>query len=236
MLKQKLLHQEQGFTLVEVLVAILIATLFVSAAMQTMVIAAIFKAKAQEYAEATTWIQEDLENIRYQAANFQYTSLSANANSGDSLINVTSVNDLAASDNLKVGTDSGTYTIATGGITGNSLTITSSLGTTQSQGAVVVGITRCNSGLDTGFADGLRDKIIGSNQTETTTSVDVSKTSNLTGKTFTLSRTATVSRISNTAPYSVLQVSYKVLPTSGGSSVANFYTEVIPNAALQCPK
>lgn len=232
MLKPTLPQQEQGFTLVEVLVAILITTLFVTVAMQSIVIAAIFKARAQEFSEATTWIQEDLENIKYQAANLQYTSLSANAASGALLINVASVDGLAATDSLKAGSDSGTYTI--GGIVGNVLTIIPGLGTGQAQGAVVVGTTRCNaSSIDTGFADGLRDKIIGSNQTGATKVNNITKTSNRTGQSFTLEKTTTVSSASYNA-YNVLQVSYKVL-SSSGNSVAKFYTEVIPNAAFQCP-
>lgn len=71
MFKLKLPKQEQGFTLVEVLVAILITTLFVAVSMQAMVLAAVFKTRAQESAEATTWIQEDLENVKYQASRYK---------------------------------------------------------------------------------------------------------------------------------------------------------------------
>lgn len=71
MFKPKLPQQEQGFTLVEVLVAILITTLFVAVSMQAMVLAAVFKTRAQESAEATTWIQEDLENVKYQASRYK---------------------------------------------------------------------------------------------------------------------------------------------------------------------
>lgn len=233
MFKLKLPHQEQGFALVEVLVAILIMTLFVAISMQAMVIAAVFKARAQEFSEATTWIQEDLENVKYQAANFQYTSLSANAANGASSITVASLNDLAATNKLKVGSDTGTYTI--GVIAGNTLPITPALGTAQFRGAVVVGTTRCNAGsVDTGFADGLRDKIIGSNRTTGTPYSEpaVLKISKLTKKRFNMTRTTT---IPDTEPYNVLQINYDVTPESGGSSVASFYTEVIPNAALQCP-
>lgn len=60
----------RGFTLVEVLASILIATVFVATAMQAMVIATLFKARAQEYSEATTWIQEDLENVMLQASEY----------------------------------------------------------------------------------------------------------------------------------------------------------------------
>ena len=126
--------------LVEVFVAILITSVFVAVAMQAMVLAAFFKAGAQKYAEATTWIQSDLENVKYKAANFPLpnTSLTANANAGVSSINVASVDGFAVNDKLKVGSDTGTYTI--NAISGNALTITPTLGTAQSQNAVVVAI------------------------------------------------------------------------------------------------
>lgn len=303
MLKPKSSKQEQGFTLVEVLVAILIATIFVTVAMQMMVIAAMFKVRAQEDAEATNWIQEDLENVRYQAANYKTTSLTANANSGISSITVASSDDFEVNDRLRVGSDTLIYRVTTK--SGTTLNITPNLGTNQSQGAAVlmdsvistsltadqssgnssitvasvdnfavndrvqVGTetttylisainsatktltitpslrtnksegdavalsTRCKpTAPEDGFADGLRDKISGSNLTTTTNSVSVSKTSNFTNKPYTLTRTTT---LSSEAPYNLLQVRYDVSPTSGGSSIANFYTEVIPNAALQCP-
>lgn len=244
MLKPKLLQQEQGFTLVEVLVAILITTLFVGVAMQSMVIAAIFKARAQEFAEATTWIQEDLENVKYEAAKFQYTSLVDETSVLDTdpkheltdiVLKIASVDGFQTGDKLIVGTDSTDNTIASIDTTAKTITLNAVLGNDLPKDTVMVATTRCTNSLDTGFADGLRDKIIGSNQTGATKTNDIPKASNRTGQTFTLKRTTTVSRFDINAPYNVLQVSYEVLPTSGGSSVANFYTEVIPNAALQCP-
>lgn len=68
MLKSKLLQQQQGFTLTEVLVAILITSVFVATAMQAMVIAAIMKVQAQKIAQATTWVQQDFENVKYKAS------------------------------------------------------------------------------------------------------------------------------------------------------------------------
>lgn len=59
--------QEQGLTLVEVLVASMVMLVFAAVAMQTLVMATAFKVKGQEVAEATTWMQEDVESARYQA-------------------------------------------------------------------------------------------------------------------------------------------------------------------------
>lgn len=53
------------------------------------------------------------------------------------------------------------------------------------------------------------------------------------GKTYTLTRQVAVSA---TAPYDVLQLTYSVTESGGTASIATMYTEVIPNAALQCSR
>jgi type II secretory pathway pseudopilin PulG len=151
--KPKLPKPEQGFTIFEVLIAILIATIFVAVTMQMMVVAALFKVRAQEYAEATAWIQEDLEDVKYQASSFPYTSLTANAAAGDTGITVTSADSFAVNDKLKVGSDTGTYTISAK--SANTLTITPGLGTAQSSNALVVATTattRCKNSMLTSRA------------------------------------------------------------------------------------
>ena len=60
--------QEAGFTLSEVLVAILLVTTFVAVAMQGLVVAMLLKSKALQIAEANRWVQADLEQIRSQTA------------------------------------------------------------------------------------------------------------------------------------------------------------------------
>lgn len=70
--------QEAGFTLVEVLVGLLVITGFISTAMQALVTATVFKVKGQELSEATTWIQEDLERVKYEANRLDYVGSSYN--------------------------------------------------------------------------------------------------------------------------------------------------------------
>jgi hypothetical protein len=62
------LHPAQtgGFTLSEVLLAILLTTIFVAVALQGMVVAMLLKSKALHMAEADRWVQADLEQIRSQ--------------------------------------------------------------------------------------------------------------------------------------------------------------------------
>ncbi|WP_198406064.1 prepilin-type N-terminal cleavage/methylation domain-containing protein [Parathermosynechococcus lividus] len=57
----------KGFTLAEVLASILVISLFTVAAMQAVVVAALFQSNARRFAEASNWIQDDLENIKIVA-------------------------------------------------------------------------------------------------------------------------------------------------------------------------
>jgi len=259
MLKPKLPQQDQGFTLVEVLVAILITTLFVAVAMQSMVIAAIFKAKAQEYSEATTWIQEDLENVKYQASQLGIKNIQSMI-SADEFITISNHGFASGDPVIFVGdgtiagglSKNTTYYVRD--VTTNTFKVASTAGgaaidlTSDSTGSLSsIATSRCNATRTTGYADGLRDLITGSDQTGNTNDVynppssgnnqtrDITLKSKFTNKTFRLTRTTT---IPDTTPYNVLQVSYTVSPIFGGTfgaPVANFYTEVIPNAAFQCP-
>lgn len=257
MFKPKLLKQEQGFTLVEVLVAILITTLFVSVAMQGMVIAAIFKAKAQEYSEATTWIQEDLENVKYQASQLGIKTVQSMI-AADELITISN-HGFASGDTVLFvgdGTIAGglskntTYYVRD--VTTNTFKVTSTAGgaaidlTSDSTGSLSsIATSRCNAGSpNAGFADTLRDWITDTNHTNGITDVtidenpvDIPKTSNRTSKAFILKRTTTISSLARPSviPHNLLRVSYDVLPTSSVLSVAKFYTEVIPDVAIQCP-
>lgn len=59
---------ETGFTLSEVILAILITTLFVAVGLQGMVVAMLLKSKALHIAEASRWVQVDIEQMRSQLA------------------------------------------------------------------------------------------------------------------------------------------------------------------------
>ena len=67
---------EKGFAMLEVLVSILVVTTFVAVSLQAMVIAAYARVRAHEKSEAVLLIQEDLEQIKYQAieANLAYSA------------------------------------------------------------------------------------------------------------------------------------------------------------------
>lgn len=221
MFKPKLPQQNQGFTLVEVLVAILIASLFVTVAMEAMVLAAVFKARARQYTEATNWIQEDLENVKSQAALPSTILTSVNSN----VLGVASTAIFEVGDQLKVGTDSTNYVIQS--ITpGSSITLTPILVSTPLVNASVklIKSRRCNATTaDTGFGNYLNNNL---------PALSKGGTYKILEKDYTLTRTTT---IRNVAPYDVLQLTYSVTPQGGGSPIATTNTEVIPDAAFQCP-
>jgi prepilin-type N-terminal cleavage/methylation domain-containing protein len=67
--------QEQGLTLVEVMVAMMVALIFVTVTMQMIVSAAFFRARAEQYDEAVNWIQEDLESVISQSGQYQMNAV-----------------------------------------------------------------------------------------------------------------------------------------------------------------
>ncbi len=62
----------QGFTLIEVLTGMLLMSAFLGAALQSMVLSTALKVKSQDVSETMTWIQEDLERLRYEANRLHY--------------------------------------------------------------------------------------------------------------------------------------------------------------------
>lgn len=63
---------EAGFTLAEVIIAILLVTIFVAVALQGMLVALLLKSKNLQLAEANRWVQQDVEQIRSQITSTQF--------------------------------------------------------------------------------------------------------------------------------------------------------------------
>jgi prepilin-type N-terminal cleavage/methylation domain-containing protein len=80
---QQSAHINEGFTLVEVLVSILITTVFVTVSLQGVMAAMLLQSKSFHQAEANNWIQSDLAELRWQASisqlAFDRTRCQANA-------------------------------------------------------------------------------------------------------------------------------------------------------------
>jgi prepilin-type N-terminal cleavage/methylation domain-containing protein len=60
-----------GFSLIEVLVALLITMIFIAIMMQMFVTAAFFRSKADQYNQAFNWIQEDYEGVFNKASQYE---------------------------------------------------------------------------------------------------------------------------------------------------------------------
>lgn len=89
--------------------------------------------------------------------------------------------------------------------------------------------SRCNAtSTDTGFADALKDVLDGGQ-------VPVARGGRQTvgSKTYTLTRQ---SNIVATAPFEVLRLTYTVTDSGSNSTFTTTYTEVVPNAAFECPR
>ncbi|QHV00452.1 prepilin-type N-terminal cleavage/methylation domain-containing protein [Synechocystis sp. CACIAM 05] len=65
---------QQGFTMFEVLIALMISFLFLTGTLNAMVMATVMRVKAERQAQAGYWIKEDLEQVRALAANFNPTT------------------------------------------------------------------------------------------------------------------------------------------------------------------
>ncbi|HEY9781686.1 MAG TPA: prepilin-type N-terminal cleavage/methylation domain-containing protein [Leptolyngbyaceae cyanobacterium] len=249
MLKLKLLKQQQGFTLVEVLVAILITTIFISVAMQAIVIAAVFKVRARQYSEATNWIQEDLESVRQRTSVLGSTTLSdvpipdpTNPLTISILSVPPSTTGFGAGNRLQIGTINDTlFTISN--ISGSTIKVTPALtllqiaATPAGTPVSVVATASTNTTLcyasasDKGFGNFLSSNLLAVPSETDNSSTPNSGTKTIAGKTYTLLRTPTVR---NSSPYEVMQLTYKVAE-GANPEIATFNTEVIPNAAFQCP-
>lgn len=166
MKKPKLSQSNQGFTFIEVLVGILMATVFVLIVTEGIVVATVFRVKAQRQSEALNAIQQDLENIKFEAAK-----------------------DLTA-------------------------TATCDNATTRT------------TGYGKALLTALVPASVNSSFTEQTTEDLI-----LLKKPHTMTRTLTVY---DQTPFKILQVNYEVSPTEGGSIIATYSTEVIPDEAFEC--
>jgi prepilin-type N-terminal cleavage/methylation domain-containing protein len=90
----------QGFSLIEVLVAILLSGLFFILVLQGTLIGGGIRTDAFEAAQASGWIQEDIENIKYLASTYYFASLTADAPVGASSIAVNSTDTFTNNDTL----------------------------------------------------------------------------------------------------------------------------------------
>jgi type II secretory pathway pseudopilin PulG len=213
--------RSHGFTLLDVIVAIVVLTSFTSVAMAAMSSAMLLKVRARTSGEATNWIQQDLETVRNAAAQFSYT-LAANAAAGQPTIVLSTNPGLTAGEQISVGTDASIYTIQS--VSGTSIRLTTNLRYAQLANATVLAVSKCNATTSSaGFAS-----VFGQNLP----SLASGGTRTISGKTYTLGRQPT---ISSNRPFGALNLTYTVTLRGSTSPLTTMYTEVIPNAVFQCP-
>lgn len=76
----KLSSSESGFSLLEVIIAILTITAFLTGTLQLMAVDALYKVRSERQAQANFWIQEDFEDVKYLASALDVKSVPANPN------------------------------------------------------------------------------------------------------------------------------------------------------------
>jgi len=246
----------KGFTLAEVLASILVISLFTVAAMQVVVVAALFQSNARRFAEASNWIQDDLENIKIVAydlcqTRFAQRKLAAPAQNTNTItldFIQSGENDYdqamppeyrpggacplsSETDGFRVGDElligSDAGTNRITAISGNTITLANTITSYRSAGTRVY--ARCRAGKsEGGFAAYLQSLLppLGSGSGNTSTG-----TRTFINDTFSMSRTAT--RLAS-APFQTLELAY-VVRDSNNNTVAQVTTEVVPNAFFRCP-
>lgn len=78
-------RHSQGFSMLEVLVAILAITAFLAGTLQLIAVNVLYKVKAEREAQANFWIQEDLEQVKSESAQLKNVRFcSSGSYTGDS--------------------------------------------------------------------------------------------------------------------------------------------------------
>ncbi|MBD2158139.1 type II secretion system protein [Leptolyngbya sp. FACHB-16] len=211
-----------GFTLIEVIVAMLILSLFISIAMAGLSMSVVLKVRSRISSEATNWIQQDLEAVRSQSNQLSYTLANTSA-SGQPYVNLVSSSGLTANEHILLGRSSVVYTIQS--ISGNTIRLTANVMSNQPAGSRVLAQDKCEATIpQAGFAYVLQQAL---------PPLQNGGTRIISGRTYTLQRNAVVS---SQAPHEVLQLTYSVYAPSAATPLTTMYTEVIPNVAFLCPR
>ncbi len=256
-------NKRKGFTLTEVMVGIVIASLFMATSMQAFVASTSFKVRARQISEANHWAQDDLENVKTLSLDVQqipYTQakLLQTAAANQNTIVVEGVNTglrardvnysaSASADQMKYGGDAliigsdSNDNIIQSLTTDNTttpprtiITLVNNLQTTQLQGSNVRVIARCRP--QNASESGFAAYLKAMVDARPVAGNPNSATPNIGTRTI-LGQQFTLTRrttIKNLSPFQVLELAYWVTD-SGGELVAAANTEVVPNAFFQCP-
>ncbi|BAY52445.1 hypothetical protein NIES2134_124850 [Thermostichus vulcanus NIES-2134] len=250
-------QRARGFTLAEVLASILVIGLFTLAAMQAIVVAAFFQADARKFAEASHWIQEDLENIKivaYDLCQTKYAQrkLAASAPASATTLTLALIDPgesdydqamppeyrpggacpvTSATDGLRVGDrvliGSDSGTRRIVSISGNTITLDSPVGGYRGVGTRVYARCRIQPNETKGIDGGFGAYL----QTLIPPMNSSNNSRPIVNETFTMTRIPTTRA---QAPFQTLELAYFVR-NSSNRIVAQLSTEVVPNAFFRCP-
>jgi Tfp pilus assembly protein PilV len=85
---------EQGFSMIEVLISVLVTILFLAGTLQLMGVSTLYKVLAKQEANANLWIQSDIEEIQSLASNPDTFNSTTHSFIAADLCNPTAINDL----------------------------------------------------------------------------------------------------------------------------------------------
>jgi prepilin-type N-terminal cleavage/methylation domain-containing protein len=91
-------QQYRGFTLAEVIIALLVSSLFFLIALRATTNSLTIKANSLEANQVLQWIQRDLENVKFRASSYQITALTEDASKDDATLQVLNAEDFKAGD------------------------------------------------------------------------------------------------------------------------------------------
>lgn len=222
--RAQLKAQPSGFTLIEVMVAILILSMFIGIAMTSFSLSALLKVRARVNTEATNWIQQDLEAVRSSTSQINYT-LALNSLAGADTLTLTSVTGLAANERVTVGRGVTQYTISSVNASARTIRLNAALPGAQAAGTTVYNVSKCTA---TTAANGYANIVLNNLPT-----LPNGGSRTIAGKSYTLTRSATVAAA---APFEVLQLNYSVQRTGATTPIVSMFTEVIPNVAFLCAR
>ncbi|HIK35981.1 MULTISPECIES: type IV pilus modification PilV family protein [unclassified Thermosynechococcus] len=250
-------QRSQGFTLAEVLASILVISLFTLAAMQAIVVAAFFQADARKFAEASNWIQDDLENVKIVAydlcqTKFAQRKLAVPAEGNHTTLTLALIQPgesdydqamppeyraggacpvTSPTDGFRVGDrvliGSDSGTRRIVSISGNTITLDSPVGYYRGAGTRVYARCRIQANETNGIDGGFGAYL----QTLISPLNSSNNSRPIVNETFTMTRTPATRP---EAPFQTLELAYSVR-NSNNRVVAQLSTEVVPNAFFRCP-
>lgn len=207
----------QGFTMLEVLAALMISFAFLMGALNGITMAVWMQVKAERQAQANYWIQQDLERVRSEAANLPASSTTSPTYTASS----------ACTGNFSAGTSYGRLLLDKLGATATGITTTSPAitSTSSAAGSQQTQIVKTDEASTTFVTNSTR-KFSGKEYRLVRVAEGYDSNPQLLRLTYRVGiptdSTSDADRIQNDTP-------------TNTSIIATLYTEIIPSPVMACP-